>query len=169
MKTYLTLVVSTILMGCMSPPLLYAADPAFCVLPGESVQQLVAKCSSALLVTENTEEGSLLAYDIHHGKYRYRAEIHSGRMHLIRFTQAPLPIRDITIGDSFYSVRKACRKCELVAGAEEAGYISLYDSVSNVYFSFNNYGVPIDWYFQLRQDESIISDIPLISVNFEKK
>jgi hypothetical protein len=167
MKIYLALVMPALLLGCMSPQVSHGAeDAAFCVLPGESVKQLVAKCSSALLVAENTEEGPLPAYDIDHGKYRYRAEIDSGQVNLIRFTQNPLPISHIRIGDTFSSIRKICRRCELVTGAEESGYISLYDSADNVYFSFDNSVVPTDWHFQQRRDESVISEIPLISVNF---
>lgn len=139
---------------------------AFCILPGGMAEQLVTRCENAVLSEENTEEGPLPTYEISHGKYRYSAEIYSGKVDLVRFKVNPIPLTNIAIGDPFIKVRLECGDCEVLMGEDENGYIALHDLRNGVYFSFDTSSVSSDVYSRKDLDESKIADIRLLSVNF---
>lgn len=165
----MVVVLAIFLAGCMAPRISDSIDAsALCVAPGASAEQLIAHCTRATRITDHTEEGPLPAYEVSHGRYRFRADLESGFVTVLRFTSNPLPIRDMAIGDTFESVKAHCGNCRLLASADEEGYISLVDDSDGFYLSFDTTSVPTDWYFADRKDETLISDIRLVSVNFSK-
>lgn len=163
MKKYVAIVL-LLSTGCAASTLLVDAS-AFCVRPGDSEAQVTRKCDAARRDTEATEEGPLVVYFVSHGKYRFAAEVDGDQVSRIRFTDNPLPIPGLRIGDTFASVRKVAGEQRLEASAAEQTYIALAGS-QGISLSFDTSGVTTDWFFARPLDEVAIARARLTSVNF---
>lgn len=142
---------------------LYGKGIQFCVLPGERVERMWHNCTRIKPITEYAEDGESTAFVVAAGPYAATVVPDRGIVDVVRFSQEPLPIPGMNIGDSFSKVRSTRKKMELVFGWEEGGHLALHDRESEVFIVFDLYGIPDTWELETG-DESALAMAKVIAV-----
>jgi hypothetical protein len=142
-----------------------AEDIAFCVRPGDSVEQMKRSCADSRPIIEHTEDGAMTSYVVSAGPYTATVVPRSGLVHVIRFNRRSLPLPGVKLGDRYSKVRSAHKEMELRFSWEETGYLSLGDRRSGISIVFDLEGIPEDWSPEAG-DESALGKARVVSINW---
>lgn len=144
-----------------------AEDIAFCVRPGDSVEQMKRSCADPRPIIEYTEEGAMTSYVVSAGPYTATVVPQDGVVYMIRFNQRSLPFPGVKLGDRYAKVRSAHKEMELRFGWEETGYLALGDKGRGISIVFDLEGIPEDWSPEAG-DESALAKARVISINWAR-
>lgn len=142
-----------------------AEDIAFCVRPGDSVEQMKRSCADPRPIIEHTEDGAMTSYVVSAGPYTATVVPEDGVVYMIRFNQRSLPFPGVKLGDRYSKVRSAHKEMELMFGWEEAGYLALGDKARRISIVFDLEGIPEDWSPEAG-DESALGKARVVSINW---
>lgn len=157
------LALTVLFLGCMGN--VHASEIEFCVRPGNHIEEMAANCRNIQGVTEHTEEGEVISYVVTSNGFVATVEHEDGRIGIMRFREDPLPLDDVSIGDTFRTVRIKHPNMSLNFGLDEQGYLGLGDDASGVYIAFDFSSLPEGWE-RKSGDERTLHNARVVAVNW---